>query len=70
MKKCLTLLATLVVLTGCGDFVGGVQAPADFFKCAPVNGEDVLVACAPGTTLTGCEPIGTGMTDKPIIDCQ
>ena len=48
----------------------GVQEQAEFYKCDPVGGEDVIVACAPGTSLTGCEHIGSGMTDKDIIDCQ
>jgi hypothetical protein len=48
----------------------GVQEQAEFYKCAPVGGEDVIVACAVGTSLTGCEHIGSGMTDKQIIDCQ
>jgi hypothetical protein len=67
------LLPLILLLTGCpGPSVQpfGIQEQADFYKCAPVGGEDVLVACVPGTTLTGCEKIGSGMTDKNVVDCQ
>jgi hypothetical protein len=40
---------------------------ADFFECPPDNH---LVACKPGTTLTGCEAVGDGVTTRKLVDCQ
>lgn len=70
--KYLAALAALVLISACGP-IGpfGVQEQADFFNCGPgPGGDDHIVACAPGTTLTGCEPIGSGKTDLDIVDCQ
>ena len=47
------------------ELAAGQQA--DFFECPPNNH---VVACVPGTTLTGCEPVGNGITTKTLVDCQ
>ena len=65
--KAVTVIA-LLLLTGCfHEQPIAVQQQADFFECPP-NGH--LVACVPGTTLTGCEPVGDGLTTLDLIDCQ
>jgi hypothetical protein len=62
-------LVILLALSGCFHEDPGfaIQQQADFFECPPNNH---LVACTPGTTLTGCEPVGNGLTTKDLIDCQ
>jgi hypothetical protein len=59
------LMAATLFMVGCDLFAPKQQA--DFFECPPNNH---IVACVPGTTLTGCEPVGSGETTLKLVDCQ
>jgi hypothetical protein len=61
------LLLAVVLAAGCANEDFAIQQQADFFECPPNNW---VVACVPGTTLTGCEPVGSGLTTKELSDCQ
>lgn len=57
-------ITVLLAILGCAP---GAEQPADFFECPPNNH---LVACIPGTILTGCEAVGSGKTTLKRVDCQ
>ena len=63
------LVIALLLLSGCfhEEQPFAIQQQADFFECPPNNH---LVACVVGTTLTGCEPVGDGLTSLDLVDCQ